>query len=295
MKNLAGKTQLVTNALIDAYEVRKNAGTTPALDAEGNDITMHSKGDVDENEFLKIWLEPLHKEGIHDDEALDILRALGKACGFQPDSDEIHGIVYKEKYQFIDVYKHEQEESWTAIISKLRTHEPQFETDYSQRSDGPATPQSTPKTSLQIPSGTRWESLIFQFTDDENLVVHFGQKQEVASFRKMGLVDKRTNKPDIQWALLKILAQHDGELKLSDSESDPKFKKAKQKLEARMQIYFGIDFPLFDRYQTNHSYKIKLKLIPAPDSPVSEKDKLDDEGFNDDTKIILQRKTPSDV
>ena len=118
----------------------------------------------------------------------------------------------------------------------------------------------------KIPRGTKWENFIIKFIDNEKISIKVAGKNYETSFQELGLEDKRNGKPDSQWSLLVVLAKSGGEISWKSPEASEKFKKWTERLANRFREYFGIDYDPFYPYKETKSYKIKLTLIPPPET-----------------------------
>lgn len=134
----------------------------------------------------------------------------------------------------------------------------------------------------KLVAGTKWEHIIIQFLDDQNVRIIVGKNTLEASFIDMGFEDGRTGKPNKQWALLLILARHQGEINATDTEVNSKIKKTKELLVKQLKSYFPLDYDPFWPYEPylpykeKSSYQIKLQLIPANSKPVIVEEEQDE-------------------
>jgi hypothetical protein len=120
----------------------------------------------------------------------------------------------------------------------------------------------TNKFPFKIPAGTTWKNIIIQFTDDNYVNIQLAGHLHPTGYADMGFVDKRTDKPTIQWGLLSLLAKGGGELPNSSSEVNDKYKKHKQILSDKLKDYFNIETDPFEPYKGG--YKTKITLVPPP-------------------------------
>ena len=118
----------------------------------------------------------------------------------------------------------------------------------------------------KLPRGTKWEDFIIKFLADDKILVKVRGESEELDYKAIGLEDRRNGKPDSQWAFLKVLAKFSGEISWSNQKAKDNYKKVVERLAEKLQIYFGIDYDPFHPYLESKSYKIKLTLIPLPDS-----------------------------
>lgn len=120
----------------------------------------------------------------------------------------------------------------------------------------------TNKFPFKIPAGTTWQSIIIQFTDSNYVNIQVAGHSHPTGYADMGFVDKRTNKPTIQWGLLSLLAKGGGELPASSGDASDKYKKHKQLLADKLKEYFNIEPDPFEPYKGG--YKTKITLVPPP-------------------------------
>jgi len=152
----------------------------------------------------------------------------------------------------------------------------------------PKSPEhSRPKFPYKIPAGTCWEEIVIKFLDDERVEHQVRNKKYITDFREMGMIGKgKIPKPCEQWNFLKVLSKCLGELTIKDPDAKDTYKKQKQGLSQTLRHYFSLDYDPFYPYHSSpekigNSYKIKIKLIPPPERPMS-KDDLQ----TDDTDLL---------
>lgn len=116
------------------------------------------------------------------------------------------------------------------------------------------------KFPFTIPSGTTWENIYIQFRNDESVTIKVSGHTHNTSFADMGFLDNRSNKPNIQWTLLRLFAKKGGGLPVSSPEAEDKYKKQKQLLSNSLKEYFSIDYDPFKTYNKNDGYVIKINL-----------------------------------
>jgi hypothetical protein len=135
------------------------------------------------------------------------------------------------------------------------------------------TPVDDPKFADVLPAGVAWQRIWLQFEDDENVMITVGQYRRGASYTDMGMADKRgkTEKPNLQWQFLLLLAKKGGELSFKDSEADAKWVKQKELLSKKLKSYFRMDSDPFFPYI--NKYKIRLMLM-APKAKEAEVGRL---------------------
>jgi hypothetical protein len=115
-----------------------------------------------------------------------------------------------------------------------------------------------------------WKDVAIKFEDDEKVFIQAKQFKYYTDYKEMGLIGRGKNpKPSEAWIFLKVLAQVNGELAISDTTVRDKYKKQKELLAKTLQSYFSIDYDPFYPYPSSpekkgNSYKIKITLIPPP-------------------------------
>jgi hypothetical protein len=154
------------------------------------------------------------------------------------------------------------------------------------------------KFPFKIPSGTKWENFIIKFLNEEEIHIEVGKIKHNATFKDMGFLG-RTG-PDVQWKLLKTLAEENGEVSFKNKSARDQYKKRKELLANKLNEYFAIDYDPFFPYKSSrekpgNSYKIKITLIPPPQEKKERIARALDENGDDDLGIreYLNEETPS--
>jgi hypothetical protein len=122
---------------------------------------------------------------------------------------------------------------------------------------------NTSKFPFKIPAGTTCENIIIQFKDNNFINIQVAGHSHPTGYADMGFIDGRTNKPNLQWTLLLLLAKRGGSISHSSGDASDNFKKHKQILSEKLQSYFGIEYDPFKPYTSRGGYKIKMTLIPS--------------------------------
>ena len=118
----------------------------------------------------------------------------------------------------------------------------------------------TPKFPFKIQSGTSWEKFYIQFRNLEAVTIRVSGHTHDTSYADMGFADGRTNKPNMQWGFLLLLAKNGGSLTTGDPKANDKYKKHKQLLADALKGYFSMDTDPFKTYEKNDGYVIKMTL-----------------------------------
>lgn len=135
--------------------------------------------------------------------------------------------------------------------------------------------QKNQKFPFRIKAGTTWESVAFQFLDKERVKIVLGTKSHETNYADMGFMDARSEKPNMQWGFLLVLAKNKGRIEPSSPDAQERFKKQKELLTKRLQNYFSIEYDPFKPY--DGGYEIKLTLIYPEQEEIStgEKSEID--------------------
>jgi hypothetical protein len=156
-----------------------------------------------------------------------------------------------------------QEKSWSQLrdegIRLGRTMRSEYEklvALYQRKSDNGTKGLLFP---YKIPAGTRWADFIFIVDRKDALTVQVKQHKVTLSYTELGMEDGRTGRPSLQWALLKLFAEHAGEIPATSSDARDNYKKQKQLLSEKLQTYFAIDFDPFEPYEG--AYKAKFTIF----------------------------------
>lgn len=135
----------------------------------------------------------------------------------------------------------------------------------------------------KLPAGTTWENVIIKFLDDEYVLISIRGLEYSTDYKQMGFEDSRGkgSRPNFQWIFLKVLAKVNGELTIKDSQAKDRYKKQKELLSKSLQSYFKIDYDPFypyrpSSYKAESSYKIKITLIPPPESETTQNKSTED-------------------
>jgi hypothetical protein len=129
---------------------------------------------------------------------------------------------------------------------------------------------------LELPPGTKWENIVIQFIDNDNIKItapdNFKYK---ANYTEMGFKDKKKLCPNIQWKFLhflslrkgylswKSLAEERNAIKKEDIEKlINQAKKRKQLLSKKLKEYFQINEDPFYDYRKKNAYEVKFHLFP---------------------------------
>jgi hypothetical protein len=114
--------------------------------------------------------------------------------------------------------------------------------------------------SYTLPKKAVWESLSIQFVDGHIVKVSYpGMKSQKFDFKDMGFMNTKTNKPDMKWTLLRIMAEHDGAL--TKSNWNKKFgRNVKYELNEGLKKFFGMNSNPIPHYTKKNGYEALFLL-----------------------------------
>ena len=140
----------------------------------------------------------------------------------------------------------------------------------------------------KFPDNLAWVDVTIRFVNGDEVVIETKGEQRQVTAVAMGFENQKTKRPNVQWELLKALANHGGEISWADNQGLAQkqidtFKKRKQMLSDALKSYFKIDDDPFYEYWKDKSYKVKFTLFPetgfAPRKSILESSEADIGGF----------------
>ena len=123
---------------------------------------------------------------------------------------------------------------------------------------------------MPLPDKIDWPQITIRFLNGHAVyILAEGKTTESAyrTYKEMGFEDRHKRLPDVQWELLRILADYHGIITWKNPKADFKIKKQKELLAKALMYYFDIPTDPFEVYRKTHGYKIKLILLPESGGP----------------------------
>lgn len=112
-----------------------------------------------------------------------------------------------------------------------------------------------------IPDGTRWESIMLTFLNDEYVKINVAGHTHETGFADMGFVDgRKKGECNELWLLLRLLAKQSGSLSASDPKAKDKYKQKKARLASALKAYFRLDTDPFQPYAKEKAYTLKMTI-----------------------------------
>lgn len=114
--------------------------------------------------------------------------------------------------------------------------------------------------SYLLPKNANWESLSIKFVDGHVVKVSYpGMKSQKFDYKDMGFINTKTNKPDLKWELLRIMADNDGAL--TKSKWNKKFgRNVKYELNEGLKNFFGMNSNPIPHYTKKNGYQAPFSL-----------------------------------
>jgi hypothetical protein len=129
-------------------------------------------------------------------------------------------------------------------------------------SEASVTTASTVKSETRDSAAARWDAVKISFLSEERVQIWSGAKTETCNYDELGFADRRDEKPNRAWLILKALAQKKGVIKqTSDTEerSWPKVERRMLEVRKALRKHFGIsDDPL--PFVTGTGYQACFKI-----------------------------------
>ena len=115
----------------------------------------------------------------------------------------------------------------TLLAKFMEQHVPQAE-------DQPAA------TFFPTPSGSTWENVSIEFVDGHRVSVKVKSESGLFNYTQMGMANKRNGEPNVQWKLLQVFAEEQGELTWRSPNADSRNQKRKEILASSLRKFFRI-------------------------------------------------------
>lgn len=111
------------------------------------------------------------------------------------------------------------------------------------------------------PDGTTWDEIEIELVSDNSIRVRLGEMTKCFTGLEIGFKDwRKGDLPDMQWELLKIFAQKNGEISLRTISYEPGKHKPVQALNKKLRSFFGIDSNPINRYSKKSGWTTKFKI-----------------------------------
>ena len=98
----------------------------------------------------------------------------------------------------------------------------------------------TAMTFFPTPTGSTWENVSIRFVDGHKVAVKVKSESGVFNFTQMGMANQKSSEPNLQWKLLQVFAEEQGELTWRSPYADPRNQKRKEILANSLGLFFRI-------------------------------------------------------
>jgi hypothetical protein len=98
-----------------------------------------------------------------------------------------------------------------------------------------------PERAWALPPDARWEELTFDFVELEVVNIRFRGKTRRFEPEHVGMKNRKSGRPTLQWTLLQQLALSGGQLAWGDPGATNRIKKQKQELSDKLKAAFGME------------------------------------------------------
>lgn len=104
----------------------------------------------------------------------------------------------------------------------------------------PTHEEQTGMTFFPTPPGATWENVSIKFVDGHKVAVKVKSESGVFNFTQMGMANQKSSEPNVQWKLLQVFAEEQGELTWQSPHADSRNQKRKEILANSLSAFFRI-------------------------------------------------------
>lgn len=115
------------------------------------------------------------------------------------------------------------------------------------------------------PPGSRWEDTEIRFKDGHTVSIRVGETRGIYNFTDMGMSNRKTGSPTLQWELLRDMAEYMGYVTWDLPFADRKNQKRKDRLAEHLQQFFDIKGHPFRLLEDKKGWQTRFKLYPDHD------------------------------
>lgn len=117
-------------------------------------------------------------------------------------------------------------------------------------------------THFPTPPDATWEDVSIQFRDGHTVSVKASDVTGVFTYAEMGMVDRRSGKPTVQWKLLRAFAAGHGLLDWASREADRKNQKRRELLARDLRAFFRIEGDPFSVMEDGRGWRTRFAICP---------------------------------
>lgn len=120
-----------------------------------------------------------------------------------------------------------------------------------------------PVPPFPTPPNSTWRDLSIRFLSDHRMEIRMGDQVQTRNYAEAGFEDRRSQKPDSAWHLLRILAEKDGEISKPEQGWAAKWtgiEKGVQQIRKTFHQVFRIPGDPFESFKEVGGYKAKFRI-----------------------------------
>lgn len=113
---------------------------------------------------------------------------------------------------------------------------------------------------IRVPRGCAWKDIQITVVSEDSVVVDVAGSNHRLTYRKLGLMDRRTKKPSQQWIFLEMLAAAKGTLVWEDSAAVKENGKRRQRLGRTLREVFGLREDPFVSLPDSRGWRAQFRI-----------------------------------
>jgi len=129
-----------------------------------------------------------------------------------------------------------------------------------------------PIVPFPTPAGASWRDVEIKFRDGHTVSIKVKEVRQICSYSRMGMDDKRSSNPTVQWRLLQAFADGHGILDWTSSGASRKNQKRREQLSSNLQDFFRIDGDPFRLTDDRKGWKARFLISPSDSLSSSQRD-----------------------
>jgi hypothetical protein len=113
-----------------------------------------------------------------------------------------------------------------------------------------------------MPANATWPQLKIRFVDGHTVLASIGGVAQALNYRQMGMMDRRNDRPNKQWELLRVFAREQGRLTWHSPGASRKNQKHKHKLARALKALFRIQGEPIVATEDGKGWQTAFGLLP---------------------------------
>ncbi len=119
-----------------------------------------------------------------------------------------------------------------------------------------------PLVFFPTPPDATWDDVCIRFKDGHTVSIKVKSRTGVYTYADMGMADKRSGKPNLQWELLGTFAEERGILDWSSTHADRRNQKRREYLAAILRRFFDIEGDPFRLTRDRKGWEARFLILP---------------------------------